>query len=88
MSTHEHSGRNPSFRESVLLSGTIVNSAIQSRCVVRATKVTIPNLNVTEYVKADVALAPPFMPDGEYELNFEGRRMKVNNAAGRWSSSS
>ena len=82
----EDSDRNPSFREAVFLSGTLANSTLRSRCIVRATKVTIPKLGITEYVKADVALAPPFMPDGEYELHFEGRRMRVMNAAGQWSS--
>ena len=41
--------------------------------MVRAMKVAIPELNVTEYVRADVALAPPHLPDGDYELHFENR---------------
>ena len=48
-------------------------------------KVAIPELNVTEYVRADVAVAPPNMPDGDYEMHFDGRSVKVKKAAGYWS---
>lgn len=77
---------NSSIREDVLLSATLTRSDILASCIVRAIKVTIPSLDVTEYVKVDVALAPPHLPNGEYELHFDGRMMKVKNIAGEWSS--
>lgn len=77
---------NPSVREAVLMPGVLTKSDVLASCVVRATKVTIPNLDVMEYVKVDVAFAPPQVPEGEYELQFDGRRMKVRNCSGRWSS--
>lgn len=70
----------------VLVFGRLANSAVLVRCIVRAIIITIPRLNVTEYVKADVVLAPPYLPDGEYELHFDGRMMIVKNADGHWSS--
>ena len=73
-----------SNREQVLLSGILTRSDVLASCVVRATKVTIPSLDLWEYVKADVALGPPQMPNGEYELHFDGRMMKVRNEAGQW----
>jgi len=75
-----------STRETVLISGTLRSSGILANCMVRAVKVTVPELNVTEYVSADVALAPPHLADGGYELHFDGRVMRVENAAGHWSS--
>jgi len=73
------------IRENVLISGTLTKSGALANCIVRVMKVTIPKLSVTEYVRADVALAPPHLPDGDYELHFGDRMMRVKNAAGRWS---
>jgi hypothetical protein len=71
--------------ENVLVSGTLTKSGAVARCIVRVRKVSNPKLNVTEYVRADVALAPPTLPDGDYEMHFEGRSVKVKKAAGHWS---
>ena len=64
--------------------GILKSATLQSTCVVRAIKVTIPKLDVWEYVKADVHEAPAYLPDGRYELAFEGRRMKADKLAGSW----
>jgi hypothetical protein len=71
--------------ENVLVSGTLTKSGAVACCIVRVRKVSNPKLNVTEYVRADVALAPPNLPDGDYEMHFEGRSVKVKKAAGHWS---
>jgi hypothetical protein len=71
--------------ENVLVSGTLTKSCAVACCIVRVRKVSNPKLNVTEYVRADVALAPPNLPDGDYEMHFEGRSVKVKKAAGHWS---
>lgn len=76
---------NRSFRETVLLPGTLARSGAVANCIVRATRVTIPSLQDSEYVDADVVLAPPKLTNGQYELHFEGRRVQVRNNAGRWS---
>jgi hypothetical protein len=52
--------------------------------VVRAVKVSIPRLDVSEYVKAEIAEAPTHLPEGHYELTFAGRKMKANRVAGDW----
>jgi hypothetical protein len=74
-----------SMIENVLVSGTLTKSDAVARCIVRAKKVSNPTLNVTEYARADVALAPPHLPDGDYEMHFDCRSMKVKKAAGHWS---
>ena len=68
--------------ENVLVSGTLTKSGAVARCIVRVRKVSNPKLNVTEYVRADVALAPPNLPDGDYEMHFEGRSVKVKESCG------
>jgi len=40
--------------------------------------------DIREYVDAELALAPPQLPDGQYELHFDGRMLRVKNAAGKW----
>lgn len=75
---------NPSIRESVLLLGVLHGADVESSCVVRAVRVSIPRLDVSEYVKAEIAEAPAHLPEGHYELTFEGRKMKVNRVAGDW----
>jgi hypothetical protein len=75
-----------SVHENVLVSGKLItNSGVLGDCIVRAIKLTIPKLNLVEYVKADVALTSPHLPNGDYELHFDGRVMKVKNTAGQWS---
>jgi hypothetical protein len=73
-----------SIVENIIVSGTLTKSGAGVSCIVRARKVSNQKLDATEYVRAEVALAPPNMPDGDYELHFDGRRMKVKKAAGRW----
>jgi len=75
---------NSSIRESVLVSGTLTSAAMLSACVVRAIKVTLPNLETSEYVKVEVALASPYLPNGDYELHFDGRMMKIRKNSEAW----
>jgi hypothetical protein len=77
---------NPSIREALLVPGTLKRSDVESPCVVSAVKVTIPKFELWEFVKADVVEAPAELPDGEYELHFEGRRFKATKNAGHWNS--
>lgn len=78
---------NQTFRKTVLLSGTLAKSGSIANCIVRATRVTVPSLQDSEYLDVDVLLAPPHLASGHYELHFEGRRMRIRNNAGRWSTS-
>jgi len=50
---------NQTFREVVLLSGTLAKFGRIANCIVRATKVTTPSLLDGEYLDPDVVLAPP-----------------------------
>ncbi|WP_348261265.1 hypothetical protein P8935_15830 [Telmatobacter sp. DSM 110680] len=73
-----------SSRETVMLSGTLRGATHEASCIVRAIKVSLPNLDIWEYVSAAIERAPSELPDGPYNVSFEGRTMKVKKVAGNW----
>jgi hypothetical protein len=73
-----------SLREPVKLSATLKREGLQLPCTVRAVKVSIPRLEISEYVKVEIVEAPSGIPDGQYAIHFEGRRFNVNKASGNW----
>ena len=73
-----------SVREAVLVQGVLRGMNLEAQCVVRAVKVSLPKLDVWEYVKADVTDAPTELPLGAYELSYEGRKMTVNKTVQGW----
>lgn len=73
-----------STRDEVLLQGVLKGMKQEVPCTIRAIKVTLWTLGVREYVKAEVAQAPIELPDGDYQIGFEGRSMKVQKIAGHW----
>jgi len=75
-----------SFREAVLVQGVLRGMNREARCMVRAVKVSLPKLDVWEYVAADVVEAPNDLPTGAYEVAFEGRKVKVHKGARGWTS--
>ena len=56
----------------------------EAGCMVNAVKVSLPQLNIWEYVKCDIHLAPENLPDGLYKVTFEGRTMEVKRLDGYW----
>ena len=73
-----------SIREAVLLEGILNGMNREAPCTVRAVKVSLPKLDIYEYVRADIAQAPSDLPFGSYEVTFEGRTMKVNKTSQGW----
>jgi len=73
-----------SIREAVLVSGTLNGMNHQVPCMVRAVRVSVTRLDIFEYVSADIAQAPSNLPDGAYDVNFEGRTMNVKKISGNW----
>ena len=73
-----------SIREAVLLSGTLRGMNYEAPCTIRAVKVSLLKLDVWEYVSANVVQASSELPNGAYNVIFEGRTMKVNKVAGAW----
>ena len=75
-----------SIREAVLLEGVLRGMHLEAQCTVRAVKVSLPKLDVWEYVAADIVQAPRDLPTGAYEVAFEGRKVKVNKTVNGWTS--
>jgi len=73
-----------SVREAVLVQGVLRGMDLEAQCVVRAVKVSLPKLDVWEYVKADITHAPSELPLGAYEVSFDGRKMRVNKTVHGW----
>ena len=46
-------------------------------CTLRVVRVSIPILDIWEYVSAEIEDAPTGLPDGDYEVVFERRRFKA-----------
>jgi len=74
----------PSQRESVVIQGRLRGMGYAVPCMLVAVKVTLPSLDMFEYVKCEVVNAPAHLPDGQYEVSFEGRAMEVQKLDGRW----
>lgn len=73
-----------SIREAVLVEGILKGMNLEAPCMVRAVKVSLPSLDIWEYVRADVAQALAELPFETYEVSFEGRTLKVKKTAEGW----
>jgi hypothetical protein len=67
-----------------MMAGRLKGMGYEAECTVSAVKVSLPLLNIWEYVKCDIHLAPENLPDGPYEVSFEGRTMHVKKVDGDW----
>lgn len=72
----------------MLLDGVLRGVGFEAHCTVRAVKVSLPKLEVWEYVAADIVQAPCDLPTGAYEVAFDGRKMRVHKTALGWTSES
>jgi hypothetical protein len=75
-----------SVREAVLVQGVLRGMDLEAQYVVRAVKVSLPKLDIWEYVAADVVQAPNDLPPGAYEVSFDGRKVKVHKSTRGWTS--
>ena len=73
-----------SHRETVMIAGRLKGMRYEAGCMVNAVKVSLPQLNIWEYAKCDIHLAPKNLPNGSYEVSFEGRRMQAKRLDGYW----
>jgi len=73
-----------SSREIVMMAGQLKGMGHEAVCTVSAVMVSLPQLNIAEYVKCDIHLAPLDLPDGPYQVTFEGRTMTVKKQGGDW----
>ena len=67
-----------------MMTGRLKGMGREAECTVSATKVSLPHRNISEYVNCDIHLAPENLPDGRYEVTFEGKTMAVKLLEGFW----
>jgi hypothetical protein len=72
-------------RQVVLLSGLLKKPGVIANCLVRAEKVTTSQQQVWGYVRIIIECAP-HLPDGDYELQFESRKIMVLKQGEHWTS--
>jgi len=73
-----------SHRETVILKGQLEGMGVLAECTVSAVKVSLPLLNIWEYVRCSIHKAPGSLPDGHYQVTFAGRTMDVKKLGGDW----
>jgi hypothetical protein len=73
-----------SRRESILVRGRLIGMGHNTPCLLNAIRLSLPELNVSEYVKCEVLQAPSGLPDGRYEAWFEDRNMEIRKFDGLW----
>jgi hypothetical protein len=66
------------------MSGRLSGMGREASCTVSAIKVSLPQLDITEFVKCDILLAPQDLPDGPYRVTFDGRTMRIKKLDGYW----
>jgi|ERR1035437_3154345 hypothetical protein len=66
-----------SHRETVIPKGHLEGMGHEAGCTVGAVKVSLPLLNIWEYVRCSIHHAPVDLPDGQHQVTFEGRTMQV-----------
>jgi hypothetical protein len=74
----------PHAYQSVLISGLLKRPGVIASCLVKADRIVQPLPAEWEYVSARVVLTSPYLPDGEYDLHFEKRVIKVKRYGGQW----
>jgi hypothetical protein len=67
-----------------MMTGRLKGMGREAECTVSAVKISVPHPDIWEYVECDIYLAPEDLPDGGYEVSFEGKTMKVKLLDGFW----
>jgi len=67
-----------------MMAGRLKGMGYEAPCTVSVIKVSLPQLDIWEYVRCDIHFAPEDLPDGSYEVSFEGRMMQVKRLDGHW----
>lgn len=73
-----------SHREIVMVQGQLSGMGCKASCVVSAVKVSLPGTSLSEFAKCNIHHAPDELPDGQYQVTFEGRTAQVKKQNGNW----
>jgi hypothetical protein len=73
-----------SNREIVMMTGLLNGMNREEPCLVGAVKVTLPGTNVSHLARYSIQNAPTDLPDGQYQLTFNGETTTVKRRDGHW----
>jgi hypothetical protein len=71
-------------REVVVLSGRLRGMGREAACTLNAVKVSLPGTVVSHFAKCNIHQAPSDLPDGKYELTFDGERVLFEKRNAVW----
>ena len=74
----------PFHRESVILLGSLHGLEREATCTVIAEKVSLPGTDMYEYARLLISGEPKDLPDGQYDLVYEGGTVPVQLRRGTW----
>jgi hypothetical protein len=67
-----------------MLAGRLRGMGREAECTLSAEKVSLPGTNMYEYAKLTILGEPKDLPDGQYEVTYDGRTQKVQRKFGAW----
>ena len=73
-----------SRRENVILAAQLRGMGREVDCTVSAVKVSLPGTHLYEYTRLTILGEPTDLPDGQYEVAYDGRRDRVQRKFGAW----
>jgi hypothetical protein len=73
-----------SHREIKVMSGHLKGMGREAKCLVSAVQVSMPGTNVSHYAKCKIQNAPDDLPEGSYQVTFDGQTENVKKSNGFW----
>ena len=73
------------MRERIQLTGTVCGEGREATCTIAATRVTLPGAHgVSETADWSMPHVAEQLPDGNYEITADGKRVQVKLVHGQW----
>jgi hypothetical protein len=73
-----------SHREITIMNGILKGMGREEVCRVSGVKVSMPGTTVSHFAKLQITNAPNDLPEGHYEVTFNGQTDKVRKTNGFW----
>jgi len=73
-----------SQRELVMLDGRLNGMGRELACTISALRVSLTDTSLYEYARLMIFDSYQALPDGQYDLTFEGRTIPVERRNGAW----
>jgi hypothetical protein len=78
------SGAMALHREVVLLSGRLLGMGREASCSLNALRISLPGTIVSHFASFNIHQAPRDLPDGKYQVTFEGGTVPFEKRGSKW----